>query len=265
MSSLQNTSQNFTEQAAEQLDSESLTETVLACQQRQTTASLSKRKRGVDDIAQMKLKALEGDVDAQLFMGDHYKEEENNKESYVFYNLAANQGHPFGIYGLAIQTYNTIGDEHESFRLFMKAANLGVPEAQVQISLYFLRGDAELNLAVNLQEGFTWMEKAAYIENKVAQYYMGSMYRKGVCVEQSDRIAFRWFHRSADQGYAPAQFSLATYFESDLVGKKDMKKAYDWKLKAAHQGYIEVNGELFCPSSNPKEIMSSVDMFGGPY
>jgi TPR repeat protein len=91
------------------------------------------------------------------------------------------------------------------------------------------------------------------------------MYRKGVCVEQSDMNAFQWFQRSAENGYAPAQFSLGNYYESDLVGKKDMNAAYDWKLKAAHQGYIEVDGELRGPSCNKNENVSGVDMFGGPY
>ena len=276
------TVEDITEQAAEQLNSASHNGTVIASQQGNTTAPLKKGKQRNDKIEEFKLKASEGDTDAQLFLADHYMEEENEEEACAFYKLAADQGHPLGLLGLAFNKDCDDRDDLESFQLFLKAANLGDPEAQYRVSLFFLQGrdpetenqlslqcsqgnEVHVNIPKNLEEGFTWMEKAANKEHIVAQYYMGSMYRKGVFVQQSDLKAFRWFQRSAEKGYAPAQFSLGKYYESDLVGKKDKTTAYDWKLKAAHQGYIEVNGDLVCTSYNKNEIISAVDMFGGPY
>jgi TPR repeat protein len=262
MTSLQeSTAQDFTEQAAEQTVSESLKRTVLVPHQVLSTASSKKRKRRRNKIGEFRQKASEGDVNAQLFLADHYKEKENEEKATSFYKLAADQGNRLGILGLAYQT----DDDVDSYKLILKAALLGLPEAQFQISLRFLQGAEDINIPKNLEEGFLWMEKAANNGYIMAEYYMGSMYRKGVWVEQSDLNAFQWFQRSAENGFAPAQFSLGKYYESDLVGKKDKNAAYDWKLKAAHQGYIEVAGELTCQYDFDKnQISSAVDIFDGP-
>ena len=265
MTTLQSTVHDLTEHAAEQLNPESHNEKVVASQQGNTTATLMNRSRLLLNakLEEYKKKALEGDVDAQLFLGAHFHELEDMEQAAFFYKLAADQGNRFGILGLA---YNTdTDDDLESFQLFMKAAILGDPDAQFRISLEFLQGAPYTAVPKDQEVGFTWLEKAANNGHCGAQYYMGSMYRKGIWVEQSDMKAFQWFERAAVNGHPVAQFSLGNYYEDDLVGKKDMTAAYDWKLKAAHQGYIEVDGELRCHSCNKNENVSAVDMFGGPY
>ena len=139
MTTLQSTVHDLTEHAAEQLNPESHNEKVVASQQGNTTATLMNRSRLLLNakLEEYKKKALEGDVDAQLFLGAHFHELENEKQAAKFYKLAADQGNRFGILGLA---YNTdTDDDLESFQLFMKAAILGDPDAQFRISVEFLR------------------------------------------------------------------------------------------------------------------------------
>jgi localization factor PodJL len=102
-------------------------------------------------------------------LGAHFNELENVKQAAKFYKLAADQGNPFGIMGLA---YNT-DDDLESFQLFMKAAIFGDCDAQFRIGVEFLRGAAHIDLPKNLEEGFSWIEKSANNGQRNAQYYMG--------------------------------------------------------------------------------------------
>ena len=46
------------------------------------------------------------------------------------------------------------------------------------------------------KDAFQWYEKAANLENPIAQYYMGLMYENGRGINQNKVKAFNWYKKS---------------------------------------------------------------------
>lgn len=57
-------------------------------------------------------------------------------------------------------------------------------------------------------EAAKWARKAAEQGNPTAQYNLGTLYRDGEGVEQSDAEAVKWFRRAAEQGDPDAKEEL---------------------------------------------------------
>lgn len=120
---------------------------------------------------EMKTKADEGDVYAQLAIGNHYEDEGLEHIAMKYYEMASLQGHPLGFLGLAYVVFTVIDDEQLSFDTFMKAANMGVSEAQYRVGLYYLKGWLEENRYPPIQDeemALIWLKKAAVNQNEYA-------------------------------------------------------------------------------------------------
>ena len=200
---------------------------------------------------EMKRKADEGDVDAQLTIANHYYDEDDGLNgfqdlSYHYYTLASEQGHPTGFYGLSlIMSSSPMENELLAFETMMKAANMGLPDAQFRVGVFYLGSQNNANYPQrDTKLAFYWVEKSAFNDFEAAQFLLARMYEVGVGVEVSNVKAFDWFYKAALAGLAQAQYTVGQYFEKGLIGEANIKEAYTWKLKAAKQGMIEVNNVL---------------------
>ena len=144
-----------------------------------------------------------------------------------WYTHAAEQGHPNAQYNLAEMYDNGVGVEKSGdktaaaywFQQVIETdEHYGLwPFAARRLGQYYENGQVEIAHG----EGATTEEKAAAVEEKVAeyfgiaadgffqfakqgdaesQYYLAELYKKGKGVEQNDREAYIWFFISAENG-----------------------------------------------------------------
>ena len=83
----------------------------------------------------------------------------------------------------------------------------------------------------------------------VAQFNLGSMYRKGEGVTQDYDEAFKWYRKAAEQGYAKAQFNLGLMYANGHGVAQDNVEAYMWLSIAAAEDKLS-NKQLDSLKSN---------------
>lgn len=64
-------------------------------------------------------------------------------------------------------------------------------------------------------------------ENMYANYSLGTMYQRGLYVEQSDAMAFDYYEKSAKEGNAFACYQLGYFYEQGIAVMKDADKAQE--------------------------------------
>jgi TPR repeat protein len=69
-----------------------------------------------------------------------------------------------------------------------------------------------------------------------AQWRLGTLYRNGDGVRQSDTEANDWFRRASEQKYVPALSSLGSQYWAGRGVQQDYNKAYFWYDLALAQG-----------------------------
>ena len=128
-------------------------------------------------------------------------------------------------------------DEQEGTQWFKKGAELGDPEAQWALGMYYV-----FCLPISARdnnESFMWFKKAGENSHINAQYNVGLCYEKGKGVAQDDKEALFWFKKAADQGYQYAQFKVGNYYEEGRGTDQDVNEAIIWYKKAADLGHRE--------------------------
>jgi len=88
------------------------------------------------------------------------------------------------------------------------------------------------------------LHQEAISGNKIGQFYLAEMYRKGHGTQRDLKKAASYYKKSAKQGYAPAQFNLARLYRSGKGVQKNEQLALEWYKKAATQGHAEAQFKL---------------------
>lgn len=86
-------------------------------------------------------------------------------------------------------------------------------------------------------------QKAGNLENSLAQYYLGLLYKYGFGVDRDYKAAIHWFTLAAEKNLAKAQFELGRMYQY-VPEYKCEKKAFHWFEAAANQGVTEAHLEL---------------------
>ena len=87
-------------------------------------------------------------------------------------------------------------------------------------------------------------QSAADGPDKVAQYYLGTMYQQGIFVKEDLAAAIGWYKKSADQGYADAKNAMGLAYLNGVGVAKDKDTAKAWFEKAAANGNEEAAKSL---------------------
>lgn len=82
-----------------------------------------------------------------------------------------------------------------------------------------------------------WYKPIAEAGDPVAQFDLGTIYRKSHEMERSSTEAVRWLRRAGDQGHMVAQAELGMMYEHGLEIERDRKESAKWLRLAADQGY----------------------------
>ncbi|KAG0195682.1 hypothetical protein BGX33_002806 [Mortierella sp. NVP41] len=229
------------------------------------------------DITQTIISASLGDKDAQVALGDMYRDGRGVEKDYQaamdWYLKAADQGDPVGqrqVGNLHHYGQGVPRNHYQAMEWYLKAAGQGSADAQCNIGNGYLNGHgvsqdyslamawyfkaadqghagAQVNIGTMYSDGrgvpqdnsqaMTWFLKAADQGDVAAQCNIGMLYSKGQGVPQDFSQAMTWYHKSADQGYGRAQCNIGVSYEHGQGVPQDWSKAMEWYKKAADQGY----------------------------
>ncbi|MBS0287914.1 MAG: sel1 repeat family protein [Proteobacteria bacterium] len=93
-------------------------------------------------------------------------------------------------------------------------------------------------------ESIYWYQKAAELNNPLAQARLGDIYFNGQGVTQNYTKAFHWYLRAANQGVPESQFSVAECYEKGRGVQQNYQLAFEWYIKAAEHGNVSAFGKL---------------------
>ena len=193
-------------------------------------------------------KALDGDTDAQLFLGNAYAGAWGNKndlEAARWFRMAADQENVIAQVKLADMYWYGVGvpkDYYEAVTWYRKAAQqeqipvLGKSSrraAQDALGTAYMKG---VGAPQNDLEAIKWFMKAADKSDPVKENNLGCMYRDGKGVAQSDTEAVKFFCKSAAKGNGDAQCSLGGMYCAGRGVKQNFTEAVRWFRKSAEQG-----------------------------
>ena len=132
-----------------------------------------------EGVSLLKLSAAQGNVMAQLELGDFYANREdappNIDEAIHWYKLAANNKDG------GIDAFD---------------ADWGVNGARLKLGEIYCKGKG---VPVNVGEGVSWYKMAAEDGNKVAMFQLGLIYANGWGVANDNVIAYMWYYIATKQ------------------------------------------------------------------
>ena len=118
------------------------------------------------------------------------------------------------------------GDFANAMKLYLSAANGGVPYAMYNIGIMYFDGkgvDRSYVLAMK------WYRQAAEKNYPHAQHALGTMYEKGQGVKRDVAEAVKWYTMAADQGYLLAQNNLGVIYTTGDTGvAPNLVQAHLW-------------------------------------
>ena len=134
--------------------------------------------------------AKKGDLEAQLYLGQIYEEQEAAYQQKEFEKVKAeaDKGDADALYELADRYAQGVGvekNEEERMRLWKEAAEKGSAEAQFDYS-WHCKNEGRL------EEAFGWMKKAAENGLNEAQFALAEMYENGEGTEKNPSEASHW-------------------------------------------------------------------------
>ena len=193
------------------------------------------------DIADLKLRAEQGDADAQDQLGRAYRwglrVPQDTAEAVKWYRKAADQGYAAAQYNLGNiceLSICTPEDEAEAVKWYRKAAEQGYTAAQYSLGLKYRKGQV---VQKDDKEAVKWFRKAAEQGNVDAQITLGFMYYFGDGVATDYKQAVLWYRKAAEQGEVEAQFHLGFMYRAALGVPKNSLEGANWYRRAAEQGY----------------------------
>ncbi|KAF9127994.1 hypothetical protein BGW39_005440 [Mortierella sp. 14UC] len=197
-----------------------------------------------DAIMQLTAKAKQGDMSAQVELGEEYFSgyedglPQDSEAAMKWFLQAANQGHPAAQYYVGLMYYRGLGvpvDKQTAAEWFLKAANQKEVHSQVLLGEMYLHGQG---IPEDPSRALQWLLPPANEGHAEAQYYIGCMYNDGTPLFSQDYSkAMEWYLKAAGQGHAGSQVKIGElYFNGHGVFLKNKATALMWFLKAAEQG-----------------------------
>ena len=184
-----------------------------------------------EKFKETKVKAEQGDVDAQYDLGGMYAYGIGTQMNWVYalmwLNTAKSNGHKDIAGGrellLNAMTAKQIAAAEELASVF-----IGVEQTDKGLVAY-RNGDYEKALT-------EWMLLAKQ-GNASAQNWLGYMHENGIGIPQDYKTAIKWQTLAAEQGHEYAQFTLGVMYEYGYGVSPDNKVAEKWYTLAAEQGH----------------------------
>ena len=164
------------------------------------------KKKWFKSFVLIRKAAEQGQVDAQVFLGEMYREEKRVK------------------------------DLRKSFWWLNEAAKKGDARAQYVLGFLYYIGKS---IEKNHKKSFEWYSKSAEQGVEEAQYMLGLAYEHGEGVEVNIKKAFENYTQSANKGFVPALYSLGKLYQQRAI-----EGIYNYTKKSEICKYDEYNQEI---------------------
>ncbi|KAF9900239.1 hypothetical protein EC991_007692 [Linnemannia zychae] len=194
-------------------------------------------------LSPVMMNASRGDADAQVALGDMYREGRGVKRDYRtsvdWYIKAAQQGHVVAQANVGAAYEKGLGvpqDDEKAVKWSSKAAQHGSIHAQNLMGMMYEYGRG---VPLDDLKAITWYLQAAHQQHINAQYKVAEMCEQGRGVPKDHTKAFDWYLKAATQGHERSQFLVGNAYQEGKGVSKNSTKAVEWYLKAAEQGHIQ--------------------------
>ena len=205
-----------------------------------------------ESVEQLKVKAEQGDLDAQYTLGSIYFNWPDKSQAAKWYRLAAAQGDRNAQYSLGDMYLYGDGinqDDDKAIKWFRLAAKQGHVLSQRNLGRIYDRTST-------YREAVKWYSLAACQEDASSQSWLGRAYHYGRGVPQSDKEAVKWYRLAAEQGDSRAQNSLGLFYLQGIEVIQDYKKAHMWFNIAA----VDFDGRARANRIIAESFMSKQDV-----
>lgn len=139
----------------------------------------------------------------------------------------------------------------EQFSVDKSKAEAGDAQSQYELGLHYAQIHFRV-VALDYFEAFTWMQRAALKNHRMAQYQLGRFYEQGKGTEKNLGEAIKWYRSSALLGCKQSQRWMGQIYHMTFQGiatyedfiKKDVSnliEAYAWFMLAAEPTVIVRN------------------------
>ena len=203
--------------------------------------------QAAQNIEKITALAEAGDPFAQVtlsFMYDSGKGVEKNKRAAIKWSkLAAEQGHPQGMYHLASRYLfdDDFGEKAKQSALKAgiewanKAASTGLPWAHAILGTVYEFG---IGVQANFEKAADHYARAHLKGSTLATVALGDLYARGQGVETDLDRAASLYREAAEAGHSGAQFRLGrAYIDGEGV-ESDPEKAIKWLKSAIEAGHV---------------------------
>ncbi|KAG0379307.1 hypothetical protein BGX24_000930 [Mortierella sp. AD032] len=195
------------------------------------------------DLVQTIINASRGNKDAQVSLGDMYKDGRGVGRDYLtamdWYQQAAGQGDAVSMLKVGVLYEQGLGvtqDYSGAMDWYLKAAEQENAEAQCSIGTLYEQGHG---VRQNFPQAMAWYLKAAEQGFARAQCNVGILFERGQGVSQDYSQALEWYLKAAEQGHSHAQCNSGELFETGEGVPVDYSTAMEWYRKAAEQGLLK--------------------------
>lgn len=197
------------------------------------------------NIDDLKEKATNGDVEAQLNLGYAYLYGLNGvnidyKQAIIYYQMAADQKNAAAYNNLGSLYFSGIGtnvDYEKAIHFFDEAAKLGSHDAAVNLAIIYLGSDNKQKTQEDFDKILDLLNEAQS-DNYIAKYLLGYAHLRGFLVKQDNKKAFSLIKVAADNEYDEAQYMLAELYLEGVGAPKNYNKVVEYLRKAGNQGYM---------------------------
>ncbi|MBK8183517.1 MAG: sel1 repeat family protein [Candidatus Competibacteraceae bacterium] len=120
-------------------------------------------------------------------------------------------------------------------------AENGHPPSQFRLGFLYRTG---LGVPRSARLANYWFEKAAQQGDVGGQYWLAESYRRGQGLPVSPELAYAGFYRLAERGYAPAQYQVALALAEGRGVARNNGHAITWLQRAVAGGHPEAARRL---------------------
>lgn len=139
--------------------------------------------------------------------------------------------------------YEEDGKPEDYFPFYLKAANLGHVEAQLEVGKAYEYG---CGVEMDEEKAFEWYKKAAEVENADALDLLAECYDEGIGTKKNKVKAFETYNKAfvlylqdAENDNEGAMNMVAHYYRNGLGVPKDPEKVFEWTKKCADNNIVD--------------------------
>jgi len=151
------------------------------------------------------------------------------------------------------------------FRSAKAKAEAGDSQAQYELGLFYSQ-DYERVVAIDYFEAFTWTQKAAQKNHRMAQRLLAKFYEMGRGTDKDMELTLKWYRSSALLGCKQSQRWMGQMYYSTFHGSKTFEgfiKKDDSNLSEAYAWFL-LGAEKSIPTRTDKKTPTPEELSFGP-